>query len=86
MESATKHVQTEIDENLYLMLKMIAIRKGEPLKNILREAIERYVESEEKNLRENLKTDPIWKLVGAGELEENASESEDWGIVEWGDE
>ncbi|QDA32370.1 hypothetical protein FH039_05890 [Thermococcus indicus] len=83
MESATKHVQTEIDESLYLMLKMIAIRKREPLKEVLREAIERYIEAEENTLTKNLKSDPIWKLVGRGELEENASESEGWGTVEW---
>lgn len=80
MGSATKHIQAEIDERLYLMLKSISIRTGKPLKELLQEAIEKYVEIEEKELKQKAKNDPIWKIVGkGGELEENASEDEEWG-------
>ncbi|WCN27256.1 hypothetical protein [Thermococcus kodakarensis] len=82
MGSATKHIQAEIDERLYLMLKSISIRTGKPLKELLQEAIEKYVEIEEKELKQKAKNDPIWKIVGKGELEENASEDEEWGLTE----
>ncbi|WP_054839987.1 hypothetical protein [Thermococcus sp. JCM 11816] len=69
MGSATKHIQAEIDERLYLMLKSISIRTGKPLKELLQEAIEKYVEIEEKELKQKAKNDPHlenrWKGGGA---------------------
>jgi len=82
--SSTKHVQTEIDESLYSMLKALSLREGKPIKEILREAIEEYLRRNAGITEEEVERDPIWKAFGVVELKgKKTSHDEDWGVVEW---
>ena len=82
--SSTKHVQTEIDESLYSMLKALSLREGKPIKEILRKAIEEYLRRNAGITEEEVERDPIWKAFGVVELKgKKTSHDEDWGVVEW---
>jgi len=76
------HVQTEIDEETYNMLKRIALLKGKSLKEIVREAIENYIKENRESIESTIRKDSIWKAVGVFEVEEDASERDDWGIAD----
>ena len=81
---STKHVQTEIDENLYSMLKALSLREGKPIKEILQEAIEEYLMKNAEMTAEEVEKDPIWKAFGVVDLKgKKTSHDEDWGVVEW---
>ncbi|WP_324735255.1 hypothetical protein VFC49_08885 [Thermococcus sp. SY098] len=82
-----KVVQTEIDLRTYNVLKAIAIHRGVPLKEIIRESLRDYAEAHKKDLVKNIYDDPIWKGIGllhTGDPE--ASEKDTWGVVEWSSE
>lgn len=82
-----KVVQTEVDQNTYNVLKAIAIHRGVPLKEVIREILRNYTETHKKELVENIYKDPIWKGIGllnTGDPE--ASEKDTWGVVEWSSE
>ena len=82
--STVKHVQTELDEELYNMLRLISLREGKSLKEVLREAVEAYVEINEEKIRKEGENDPIWKAFGVVELKgRKTSHDDDWGVVEW---
>lgn len=69
---ASKHVQTELPEDVYGALRQAAEAQGKPLKTLIRDAIEAYLEAD-------LEADPLMELVGAGNLpEESWSERDDW--------
>ena len=76
------HVQTEVDEETYNMLKRIALLKGKSLKEIVREAIENYIKENRESIESTIRKDSIWKAVGVFEVEEDASERDDWGIAD----
>ncbi|CUX76838.1 hypothetical protein CHITON_0059 [Thermococcus chitonophagus] len=65
------------------MLRIIALRKRMSLKEVMREALKRYVELESEKLEDDIKKDPIWKIIGKGKLDPHASQDETWGLVEW---
>ncbi|MPW39967.1 ribbon-helix-helix protein, CopG family [Thermococcus sp. 101 C5] len=77
------HVQTEVDDETHEVLKMLAILRGKSLKEIAREALEEYAKKHKKEVEKLIQKDPIWDTIGVLELEEDASEREDWGTVEW---
>jgi hypothetical protein len=77
------HVQTEVDEETYNMLKRIALLKGKSLKEIVREAIDRYVKESRKDVESAIKRDSIWKAVGVFEVERDASEKDEWESANW---
>ncbi|USH00857.1 hypothetical protein K1720_02975 [Thermococcus argininiproducens] len=82
-----KVVQTEIDQSTYNVLKAIAIHRGVPLKEIIREILRDYTETHKKELVENIHKDPIWEGIGllnTGDPE--ASEKDTWGVVGWSSE
>ncbi len=82
--SSTKHVQTEIDETLYSMLKALSLREKRPIKEILRDAIEEYLRRNASLTKEEISKDPIWDAFGRVELKgRKTSHDEDWGVVEW---
>lgn len=68
---ASKHVQTELPEDLHAALQRAAEERGEPLKDLVREAIEAYLSTG--------RDDPLLDFVGGGTLPEGeASERKDW--------
>lgn len=77
------HVQTEVNSETHDILKMLAILRRKSLKEIAREALEEYAKKHKKELEDLIQKDPIWGTIGVLELEEDASEREDWGTVEW---
>jgi len=77
------HVQTEVDDETHEVLKMLAILRDKSLKEIAREALEKYAKEHKKEVEKLIQKDPIWNTIGVLELEEDASEREDWGTVEW---
>ena len=77
------HVQTELDEGLYKELKKIAIMRRKSLKEVVREAIARYVAENKREVEDRIEKDSIWKAVGVFEAEEDTSERDDWGCVDW---
>ncbi len=77
------HIQTEVDDKTYRMLKKIALLRGKSLKEIVREAVSKYVEESKKDIEKATKEDSIWKAVGVFEVESDASEKDDWGCVDW---
>jgi phage terminase small subunit len=77
------HVQTEVDDETHEVLKMLAILRDKSLKEIAREALEEYAKKHKKEVEKLIQKDPIWDTIGVLELEEDASEREDWGTVEW---
>lgn len=77
------HVQTEVNGETHEVLKMLAILRGKSLKEIAREALEEYAKKHKKEVEKLIQEDPIWDTIGVLELEEDASEREDWGTVEW---
>ena len=79
----TTHIQTEVDKETHNVLKMLAMLTGRSLKEIAREALTKYALENKRKVEEALKNDPVWKTIGVLELEEDASERDDWGIVEW---
>ncbi len=82
--SSTKHVQTEIDESLYSMLKALSLREKRPIKEILRDAIEEYLRKNANLTEEEISKDPIWDAFGVVSLKgKRTSHDEDWGVVEW---
>jgi len=77
------HVQTEVNGETHDVLKMLAILRGKSLKEIAREALEEYAKKHKKEVEKLIQEDSIWDTIGVLELEEDASEREDWGTVEW---
>ncbi len=72
---AKKIVQTEVDPAIHTRLRHLAAARGVPLKNLVREAIARYVEREEGVLG----GDPIHDLVGSLNLRgKDWSARKDW--------
>ena len=68
-------VQTEVDPVTYARLKHLADRRTMPLKAVLREALQSYVNAQEGDLDE----DPIFRIVGRIKTEgKNWSERKDW--------
>lgn len=68
---ASKHVQTELPEDLHAALQRAADERGQPLKALVREAIEAYLAPDTD--------DPLLAFVGRGELpEDDRSERKDW--------
>lgn len=68
---ASTHVQTELPEDVHAALRRTAEERGEPLKRIVREAIEAYLASEGP--------DPLLEFVGGGDLPASDwSERKDW--------
>lgn len=83
----TKVVQTEIDLQTYRILKTIALQRGVPLKEVIRESLRAYAEAKEKELLKEVQKDPIWKGIGLLKTEDpEASEKDTWGVVEWSSE
>jgi len=77
------HIQTEVDDKTYKMLTRIASLKGKSLKEIVRDAISKYIEDNREELEKVTREDTIWKAVGVFEVESDASERDDWGCVDW---
>lgn len=70
-----KVVQTEVDPNTYTRLKHLADRRSVPLKTVLRDALESYVNVEEGELG----ADSLFRIVGSLKLEGRRwSERKDW--------
>ncbi|MHA1608313.1 MAG: hypothetical protein ACTSWP_12420 [Candidatus Freyarchaeota archaeon] len=78
----TVYVQTYVDEATYRALKSIALADGRSIR-VVRKAIEKYVEDNRGRVEEAVRSDPIWKAVGVIEVEEDASEKDDWSCLEW---
>ncbi|MGQ4915253.1 MAG: hypothetical protein ACP6IU_11010 [Candidatus Asgardarchaeia archaeon] len=73
--SKNKFVQTEIDSELYSILKIISMKEKKSIKKIVREAIIEYVSKYKKKLED----DSIFKLIGSIELDETVlSEKDEW--------
>jgi len=77
------HIQTEVDDKTYKMLKRIALLRGKSLKEVVREAISKYIEDSKKEMEKATRGNSIWKAVGVFEVESDASERDDWGCVDW---
>jgi hypothetical protein len=84
--SSTKIVQTEIDMETYKALKAMAVERGVPLKEILREILRKYAKSAEKEMLREVHEDPLWKGIGLLKTPEDESERDDWGTPEWSSE
>ncbi|WP_048150510.1 hypothetical protein [Palaeococcus ferrophilus] len=85
--SSTKIVQTELDMETYRALKAMAVDRGVPLKEILREILREYAESAEKEMLREVHEDPLWKGIGLlKRAEKDESEKDEWGTVEWSSE
>ena len=70
-----KYIQTEIDENLHVVLKNISKYKGKSMKHVVREAIEEYVAKHEKEIEK----DTFFEIIGSFETKEgNWRERKDW--------
>lgn len=73
----SKHVQAELPEDLYGALRQKANNEGKPLKRLIQDAIEAY-------LQEELQEDPLLDFVGAGNLPKGTwSETKDWRTRGW---
>lgn len=71
----TRHIQTELDEEIHNQLKIISRYKNKSLKSIVRDAIVDYIK---QNLQE-IENDSFFGLIGSFETEEgNWSERDDW--------
>ncbi|MFA4661464.1 hypothetical protein [Pyrococcus kukulkanii] len=79
----SRKVQIEVDEDLYNMLRIIALKKKVSLEETIKEALENYVELENRRIRGEVKKDSIWKIIGKGTLDQDASQDEAWGLAEW---
>ncbi|MFA4646270.1 ribbon-helix-helix protein, CopG family [Pyrococcus kukulkanii] len=51
----SRKVQIEVDEDLYNMLRIIALKKKVSLEEIIKEALENYVELENRRIRGEVK-------------------------------
>lgn len=70
-----KVVQTEVDSATYTRLKYLADRRNLPLKAVLREAVESYVDATEGDLER----DSVFQIVGRLKIEGRSwSERKDW--------
>jgi len=79
----TKVVQTKIDLQTYRILKTIAVQRGVPLKEVIRESPRAYAEAKEMELLKEVQKDPIWKGIGLLKTEDSeANEKDTWGMVE----
>ncbi len=82
--STTKIVQTDVDIETYEILRAVASLERKPLKEILRSILRDYAKKEKEKLLKELHSDPLWKGIGLLNLEEeDLSERDDWGVVEW---
>lgn len=76
-------VQTKIDLQTYRILKTIAVQRGVPLKEVIRESPRAYAEAKEMELLKEVQKDPIWKGIGLLKTEDSeANEKDTWGMVE----
>lgn len=70
-----KVVQTEVDSATYTRLKHLADRRNLPLKAVLREAVESYVDAAEGDLER----DSVFQIVGRLKIEGRSwSDRKDW--------
>lgn len=70
-----KVVQTEVDPATYTRLKHLADRRNLPLKVVLREAVESYVDAAEGDLER----DSVFQIVGRLKIEGRSwSDRKDW--------
>jgi len=85
--SSVKIVQTELDMKTYRILRAIAIHKGVPLKEVLREILKEYAKNQEKELLQEIHEDPFWKGIGLLKIKDrDESEKDTWSVVEWSSE
>ncbi|HKZ49267.1 MAG TPA: hypothetical protein VJ397_10845 [Thermoplasmata archaeon] len=70
-----KVIQTEVDPPTHARLEHIAMRRSVPLKAVVREALESYVERSEGPLED----DPAFAMIGCWNLRGKSwSERKDW--------
>ena len=82
-----KIVQTEVDLGTYHTLRAIAVHRGVPLKEVIREILRNYAETYKRELIKEIHEDPIWKGIGLLNTgDPRASEKDDWGVVKWSSE
>jgi predicted transcriptional regulator len=75
MKKEVKVIQTEIDEDLHILLKNLSVRQKKSVERIVRDAIEEYVKKYEKELEQ----DPLFDIIGSFETEEGTwSERDEW--------
>jgi len=49
---AGKHIQTIVEEGQFVKLKMLALTLGIPLRDLLRQIVNEYIESQKENHNE----------------------------------
>ncbi|MBC7115401.1 MAG: hypothetical protein H5T47_07250 [Archaeoglobi archaeon] len=82
--SSFKFIQTEVDPETYRILRAIAIHRGVPLKEVLREIMRDYTEAQRRELIKKIHEDPIWKGIGMLKTRDpEESEKDTWGVIEW---
>lgn len=72
---AAKVVQTRVDPSVHARLRHIARKRSVPLKAVLREALQNYVDRVEGDVED----DPAFQMIGCWDLKGRGwSERKDW--------
>ncbi|WP_052293237.1 hypothetical protein [Thermococcus sibiricus] len=74
------HVQTEVDDETHEVLKMLAILRGKRLKEIAREALEKYAKEHKKEVEKLIQKDPIWDTIGFWNLKKMQASGKTGGL------